>query len=158
MARGSPVAAAPPERPRPPDDGQVTLLIVCFAVIVLLLIVVAVNASKVFLAERDLGAAADAASAAAAQAVAEAAVYEGPPGELLPIDPAGASAAVGSYLDAAKLAERFEGLRVVAVTTDGATVTVTLAASVAMPFGSVLPGGEHSYGISATASARSPLR
>jgi hypothetical protein len=156
MARRERASVAPAGRRA--DDGQVTLLVICFAVIVLLLIVVAVNAAKVFLAERDLAAAVDAASAAAAQAVAESAVYGGEPGASLPIDPAGASAAVGSYLDAAGLGEDFDDLRIVSVVTDGTTVTVTLAASVGMPFASVLPGGQHSYGISATASARSPFR
>ena len=143
---------------RPSDSGQVTILIIGFAVIVLLLIVVVVNASRVFLAQRDLAAAADAASAAAAQAVLESAVYTGSPGQALPLDPTGATAAARAYLVAADIAGEFDDLTLVSVTTDGVSVTVTLAANISMPFTAVLPGdGDRSYTITASATARSPF-
>jgi uncharacterized membrane protein len=140
------------------DRGQVTLLIIGFAVIVLLLIVVAINASRVFLAQRDLSAAADGASTAAAQSVSEQVVYGGEPGELLPIDAQAAAAAAANYLATAGIDDRFDDLALVSVTTDGTTVTVTLAARVHLPMSAVLPGdGDGSYTITSTASARSPF-
>ena len=139
------------------DDGQLILLVLAYAVIAALLVTVVVNVSKVYLNRRSLVAAADGAALSAANQPDLDAVYNGTDGTL-PLSPGGTDAAVRQYARDADLATRFEGFRIVDVTTDGVTVTVTLRADVGMPFLNVLSdrysGG---YPVRATARARSPL-
>ena len=76
------------------DEGQLTLLIIGFVAIAAVLIVIGVDASKVFLAQRALSSAADAAALSASQAVDKAAIYAGTGGRcggLLPLDDVEAS-------------------------------------------------------------------
>lgn len=134
------------------------MLVIGFALIVLLLLVVVVSASRVYLTQRDLMAATDAAAASAAQAVSEPAVYGGEIGAELPVDPGGAQARVTEYVGAAGLPARFDGFTVVAVVVDGTAVSVTFAARAPMPFGAVLSSDwADGYPVSATATARSPF-
>lgn len=139
------------------DDGQLILLVLAYAVIAALLVTVVVNVSKVYLNRRSLVAAADGAALSAANQPDLDAVYNGTEATL-PLSPAGTKAAVRQYARDADLDTRFEGFRVVDVTTDGVTVTVTLRADVGMPFLNLLSdrynGG---YPVRATARARSPL-
>jgi len=139
------------------DDGQLILLVLAYAVIAALLVTVVVNVSKVYLNRRSLVAAADGAALSAANQPDLDAVYNGADGTL-PLSPGGTDAAVRQYVRDADLATRFEGFRIVDVTTDGVTVTVTLRADVGMPFLNVVSdrynGG---YPVRATARARSPL-
>lgn len=140
------------------DHGAVSILVVGFAMIVLLLLAVVVSASRVYLAQRDLVAAADAAAASAAQAVSESAVYGGELGSELPIDEGGAESRVIEYVAAAALPSRFDGFAVVAVLVDGTSVTVTFAARAPMPFGAMLSSEwADGYPVRATATARSPF-
>lgn len=133
-------------------------MIVGFAMIVLLLLAVVVSASRVYLSQRDLVAAADAAAASAAQAVSEAAVYGGHDGPELPIDPAAAERRVGEYVALAALPARFDGFAVVSVVVQGTSVTVTFAARAPMPFGAMLSSDwVDGYPVRATATARSPF-
>src|SRR4051812_50064388 len=77
------------KRPASDDEGQLTLLIIGFVAIAAVLIVIGVDASKVFLAQRALSSAADAAALSASQAVDKAAIYSGTGGGcggLLPLD------------------------------------------------------------------------
>src|SRR4051794_41470556 len=80
--------------PRRGDEGQLTLLIIGFVAIAAVLIVIGVDASKVFLAQRALSSAADAAALSASQAVDKVAIYAGTGGGcggLLPLDDAEAA-------------------------------------------------------------------
>lgn len=139
------------------DEGQLILLVLGYALIAALLVTVVVNTSKVYLNRRSLVAAADGAALTAANQPDLDAVYNGT-GDTLPLSPGGTEAAVRQYARDADLAGRFEGFRVVDVTTDGVTVTVTLRADVGMPFLNLLSdryrGG---YPVLAVARARSPL-
>ncbi len=139
------------------DDGQLILLVLIYAVIAGLLVTVVVNLSKAYLYRRSLVAAADGAALTAANQPDLERVYTGAgpccrcpsrvPGRPSP-----------STSRDADLEGRFDGFRVVDVSTDGQTVTVTLAAVVRMPFLNLLTtdvrGG---YPLDATARARSPL-
>jgi uncharacterized membrane protein len=139
------------------DEGQLIILVLAYTVIAALLVTVVVNVSKVYLNRRSLVAAADGAALSAANQPDLDAVYNGA-GTALPLSPLGTKAAVRQYARDADLAGRFEGFRVVDVTTDGVTVTVTLRADVGMPFLNLISdrysGG---YPVRATARARSPL-
>lgn len=149
------------------DDGQLTLLIIGFVAIAAMLVIVGVDASKVFLAQRALSSAADAAAISAAQAVDKDAIYAGTGGGcggLLPLDPAEAQQRAERAV-----AEQDLGLRSTFAALDdpqadvsGGTVAVHLSGRVALPFGRVLgllvPG--HSDGqvqVDTTSHAQSPL-
>jgi hypothetical protein len=140
-----------------PDDGQLLLLVLAYTLIAGLLVTAVVNLSKAYLYRRALLAAADGAALAAANQPDLGRVYAGA-GATLPLSDSGATTAVRRYVARADLATRFDGFRVVDVTTDGATVTVTLGAVVRMPFANVLSDGlRGGYPVDATARARSPL-
>lgn len=139
------------------DDGQLLLLLLVYTVIAGLLVTVVVNLSKAYLYRRSLVAATDAAALTAANRPELDRIYAGA-GPALPLSEPGARAAVRQYAADAELASRFEGFRVVDVTTDGQTVTVTLGALVQMPFANVISSGVRGgYPVDATAHARSPL-
>jgi hypothetical protein len=139
------------------DEGQLLLLVLVYTVIAGLLVTVVVNLSRAYLARRALLAAADGAALAAANQPDLDRVYAGA-GPVLPLSEAGATAAVRRYASDADLAARFDGFRVVDVTTDGETVAVTLGAVVRMPFANLLTSGIGvGYPLDATARARSPL-
>src|SRR4029079_11288369 len=77
------------------DDGSLTLLVIGYTLIAAVLSVVGVDVSKVFLAQRALSSAADAAALAGAQAVDRTAVYiDGADCSGLPGDPSLRQAAV----------------------------------------------------------------
>ena len=143
------------------DDGQLLLLVLAYAVIAALMVTVVVNLSKAYLYRRSLVAAADGAALAAANRPDLERIYAGPGGgggAVLPLSEEGAAAAVRRYVVDAELEDRFEGFRVIDVTTDGQTVVVTLGARVRMPFITVLSSGyAGGYPVDATARARSPL-
>jgi hypothetical protein len=149
------------------DDGQLTLLIIGFVAISAVLIVIGVDASKVFLAQRALSSAADAAALSAAQAVDKQAIYAGAGGGcggLLPLDEAEATRRAAAAVD-----DQLDSLRTTFATLDepetdvaGGTVAVHLSGRVALPFGHILavlvPG--HDDGrveVQTTSHARSPL-
>jgi uncharacterized membrane protein len=129
------------------------LLIICYAVIAGMLVTVVIDTSKVFLYRRSLVAASDAAALAAANQPDLAALYGGR-ARVLPISRAGAASTVDQYVVDADLPHRFRGFEVVAVSTEGSRVTVTLAADVPMPFGVL---GPRHYEVRATSTARSPV-
>jgi hypothetical protein len=112
----------------------------------------------VFLGQRDLAAAADAAAASAAQAVSESAVYAGGAGADLPLDPATAEQFVVDYVTTASLSSHFDDFALVDVSVVGTTVSVTFAARAPMPFGAALSDEwADGYPILATATAHSPF-
>ena len=141
------------------DSGQLTILIIGLAAILVLLVTVVVDVSKAFLVRRALSGAADGAAVAAANAVDESVVYAGTAtGNALPLHPGAARDAALRYAAEAGLAGQFAGFDVLAVSTDGATATVTLAATVPMPLvNHVSAGYADGVPIQATASGRSPL-
>lgn len=139
------------------DDGQLLLLVLVYSVIAGLLVTVVVNLSKAYLYRRSLVAAVDGAALSAANQPDLARLYSGT-GAFLPLSESGARTAVRQYARDAELAERFEGFEVIDVSSDGATVTVTLRAVVPMPFVNLLSSRySDGYPVSATARARSPL-
>ena len=125
---------------RSDDDGTVTLLIVFFALIVAALITVVVDASTVFLAERQLQSVADGAAASAAQRADVGAIYQGAATDTLPLSPEAVSATVDEYVGApARQPHECHGTeQVVAAQTDGRTVTVHLRCRVPLPFVNVV--------------------
>ena len=139
------------------DDGQLLLLVLIYTVIAGLLVTVVVNVSKAYLYRRSLVAAADGAALTAANQPDLDRIYAGS-GPVLPLSRSGTGAAVAQYAVDADLARRFEGFRVIEVTTDGETVTVRLRAVVRMPFANLLTAGvADGYEVDATAHATSPL-
>ena len=139
------------------DEGQLLLLVLGYTLIAGLLVTVVVNLSTTYLHRRSLVAAADGAALSAANQPDLARIYAGA-GEVLPLSESGARAAVRQYARDGELAERFDGFRVVGVDTDGQTVTVTLGATVRMPFLNLLSAGyAEGYPLRATARATSPL-
>lgn len=137
------------------DDGQLLLLVLVYALIAAALVTVVVNVSTVYLHRRSLVAAVDGAALAAANQPDLDRVYAGT-GRMLPLSEEGARDAVEQYVDDARLAARFDGFEVVAVSTDGQTVTVQFASTVRLPFVNLLTTSA-GYHLEATANARSPL-
>ncbi len=135
------------------DEGSVSVLSIGLTAVLLVLVTVVVDVSAVFLAQRSLSGAADAAAVAGANALDEDAVYRGgAAGEVLPL--AGVQAAVEEQVAAGGVGGRFPGLDV-AAGTDGGTATVVLGADVPLPFvGVVAP--DATWRVEVTASARSP--
>lgn len=139
------------------DDGQLLLLILLYTVIAALLVTVVVNTSRVYLYRRALVGAADGAALVAANQPDLARLYTGT-GDQLPLSGPAAREAVRQYARDARLAARFSGFRVVAVSTDGRTVAVTLAARVPIPLVNLVSDRYHGgYPLDATARASSPL-
>jgi uncharacterized membrane protein len=147
------------------DDGSLSLLVIGYTFIAVVLIVVGVDVSKVFLAQRSLSSAADAAALAGAQAVDRAAIYRGAADCAgLPVDAASATTAAGASLDDAGdgLRQTFATLSDPDVEVDGDTVQVRLHGDVGVPFGRVLtlllpdhPSGR--VGVSADAAATTAM-
>jgi hypothetical protein len=149
------------------DDGQITLLVIGYVAIALLLIVAGIDASKVFLAQRALSAAADSAALAAAQGVDTHALYTGPGitcGTVLPLDPDRASQLAATALDNDQVSLRntFVDLGEPQTTITGGDASVQLSGQVAVPFGKVLGWLVPSYPdgrvpVTETAHATSPV-
>jgi len=140
------------------EEGQLLLLVLVYTVIAGLLVTVVVNLSRAYLARRALLAAADGAALAAANQPDLDRIYAGAAGPVLPLSETGATAAVRRYASDAELAARFDGFRVVDVSTDGETVAVTFGAVVRMPFANLLTSRVGvGYPLDATARARSRL-
>jgi len=149
----------------PRDEGSLSLLVIGYTLIAAVLIVVGVDVSKVFLAQRALSSAADAAALAGAQAVDRTAIYAGAAGCAdLPVDASSAQNAVdGSVRDVGEaLQSTFVSLTEPDVQVEARTVRVTLRGQVAVPFGRVLavllpdhPDGQ--VEVAATSAAASAL-
>lgn len=123
------------------ERGTITPLIIGFVVIVVLLIIAVSNVSRVFVYQRDIEAAADAAALAAANGIAVESVYGGGLGADVELSRAAAEAEVESYLDGTGARGRLniEGTSV-AVSPDATDVTVTFAGRIHLPFVGVLGG------------------
>ena len=147
------------------DEGSISLLVIGFTLIAAVLVVIGVDVSKVFLAQRALSSAADAAALSGAQAVDRAAIYRGDSHcSGLPLDADSATAAVDASLgDAADgLHQTFVTLSAPDVQVAGDTVHVQLRGQVALPFGRVLglllpDHADGRVGVSSDAAATSAL-
>jgi hypothetical protein len=143
------------------DEGQLVLLIVVFFLICGLLTIVAVEASAVFLAHRDLQSAADGAALQAAQAVDLDAFFrgEGDPGSL-PLDGSGGAGYdryVAAYQDEHPGSDvRFdvEGAQV----NGRPAVRVTVSERFRLPFAAALGFDDDRITLTTAATAESPLR
>jgi uncharacterized membrane protein len=137
-------------RPRG-DDGQLLILIAFFGVVLILFVAVVVDVSAAFLARRGLASEADGAALAAAQSVDKPAFYAGNAGDVLPLGDV--AQAVDDYV-----AANFPDTEVVAVdlVDAGTSVTVTLRKHLPLPLAP--PGYDDGVDVTATATARLPLR
>ncbi|HVV77839.1 MAG TPA: pilus assembly protein TadG-related protein [Mycobacteriales bacterium] len=125
------------------ERGSITVLIIGFTAIAMALIMAGIDLSKVFLAERTLSSAADAAAVAAAQGVDTDRIYDGPDlrcGESLPLDPARAAAMAEESIEerSPDLARSFKHLDPPDTTVGTSTASVALQAEVRVPFGRLL--------------------
>jgi hypothetical protein len=149
------------------ERGSITVLIIGFTAIAMALIVAGVDISKVFLAERALSSAADAAAVDAAQGVDTDRVYDGPDlrcGEALPLDPARAAAMARESVGerSPDLARSFKQLDPPDATVEGRTVTVAMRGEVRVPFGRLLKflgiaNDDGAVPVRASAHAASPV-
>jgi uncharacterized membrane protein len=140
------------------DEGSVLLLILGLVVLLVLVVTVVVDVTALFLARRDLFAAADGAALAGAQAVDEVRLYtegvgEGP----LPLQPVRAEQAVRDYLRDVGVGGRLDRFQ---VDVDATTysVSVRLVGVAPLPFVSRLtPGAGGGVEVVASATAATSL-
>jgi len=104
------------------EDGQITVMTIGFFVFLGLLAVVVVNSSAAFLQRQQLDNVADGAALAAADGLSRADFYRR--GEVK-VDDAEAKRLIGQYVSG-------DGIRIVAVTTDGDQVHVRLERTVSL--------------------------
>ena len=124
-----------------------------FVAIALLLAAIVVDVSVLFLARRSLADIADGAAARAAQALSVPGVYrEKNADRLLPVATAAAEGAVREYLS--HLAGGQRAVRVVAVSSDGTTVTVVLEDRAVLPFWSAVSASPEGIAVEAAAQAQ----
>lgn len=125
------------------ERGSITVLIIGFTAIAMALIVAGIDVSKVFLAQRALSSAADAAAVEAAQGVDTDRIYDGPDlrcGDALPLDPGKAARLAQESIEqhSPDLARSFQRVDPPVTTVDGRTVMVAMRGEVRVPFGRVL--------------------
>ncbi|MHB8340529.1 MAG: pilus assembly protein TadG-related protein [Mycobacteriales bacterium] len=125
-------------RDSPRDGGSILILTLGFVVTALLLVLAVTDASAVFLARRDLAAAADAAALDAAQQIDRAAVYQGQDGSVLPLSPQLVTATVTTFVAEEYPPNRYPGWHFTATTPDGIHAVVTATRVLRLPvYGSV---------------------
>ncbi|HVY11591.1 MAG TPA: pilus assembly protein TadG-related protein [Mycobacteriales bacterium] len=149
------------------DGGSIMVLVIGYAAIAFVLVAAGIDVSKVFLAQRALSSAADAAAVAAAEGVDTAQIYDGPDlecGKALPLDQslADSRARYDIATESPDLARAFASLAPPATTVSGATATVSLRGQVRVPFGQLLQwlgiaGSNGTVAVAARASATSPI-
>ncbi|HVS68688.1 MAG TPA: pilus assembly protein TadG-related protein [Mycobacteriales bacterium] len=148
------------------DDGSITVLIVGYTAIAIALVVAGIDISKVFLAERALSSAADAAAVEAAEGVDTGRIYDGPDlecGKSLPLDPDRAAAMARESVEerSPDLGRAFRRLDAPDTTVDGTTVTVAMHGEVQVPFGRLLEwlglSSDGTVAVADTAHATSPV-
>lgn len=128
---------------RDAEGGSITVLIIGYTAIAIGLLIAGIDASKVFLAQRALSSAADAAAVDAAQGVDTGRIYDGPDlrcGDALPLDPDRAATMARQSVEerSPDLTRAFEHLDPPQTSVAGTTVTVAMRGDVAVPFGHVL--------------------
>jgi uncharacterized membrane protein len=141
-------------RSRGDEEGSILLLTLGFAVVALALVLVVTDASKVFLTRRSLVSVADGAALAGAQSLDRKAFYAGK-SDTLPLDAAGAAAAVRAYIDEAGPAQTYTDFELVSVAVTAGEVTVTVRARSLLPFGTYV-GHPDGVVVEATAHATAP--
>lgn len=123
------------------ERGTISPLIIGMVAIVVLLIIAVSNVSRVFVYQRDIEAAADAAALAAANGIAVESVYSGGLGDNVELSQAAAETEVDAYMETTNAWGRLnlEGRNVV-VHNDGTDVTVSFSGRIHLPFTQVLDG------------------
>jgi Flp pilus assembly protein TadG len=148
------------------DDGSISVLIIAYVGIAVVLVVIGIDASKIFLAQRALVAAADDAAIAAAQGVATKRIYDGALhcGQPVPISQPDAVAMANRSVNDARpdLQHTFTSVGSPTVTTDNDTATVALTGIVTVPFGRLVgwldPGhADGEFRVAETSHATSPV-
>ena len=149
------------------EDGSITVLVIGYVAIAAVLIAAGIDVSKVFLAQRALSSAADAAAVAAAEGVDTARIYDGPDlrcGVPLSLDPLVADTLARAHIadSSPDLDRAFTSIDQPRTTVTGSTVTVALRGRVRVPFGHLLSwlGIRESDGsvvVTEQASATSPV-
>jgi Flp pilus assembly protein TadG len=149
------------------DEGSIVLLVIGYAAIAALLMAAGIDVSKVFLAERALSSAADAAAVAASEGIDTERIYDGPSlrcGASLPLDPTLADSLARHDISeqSPDLGRAFASLETPSTSVSGSTVTVALRGEVRVPFGRLLQwlGIATSSGtvpVADSASATSPV-
>lgn len=149
---------------RPKDDGSITVLVIGYTAIAVALLMVGIVASKLFLARRALAAAADQAALQAAQAVSTTRIYADglTCGSALPLSGSQAATAARASLASSRddLRRTFHSLGQPQTSVRQGVVTVTLTASMRLPFQSYLgwlDPGHSSVTVTTTAHAQSPV-
>lgn len=117
------------------DEGTILILLIFFVLIIAGLITVVVDVSTLFLAQRELQAAADAAVQDAAQHPLVESVYGGA-ADALPLTQQGVVQAIESYLasSAHRPHDCAASSLIVTATLDGDTAAVTVTCDVPLPF------------------------
>jgi hypothetical protein len=152
---------------REDDEGAIVVLVIGYAAIAIALVAAGIDASKVFLAQRALSSAADAAAVSAAEGVDTDRIYDGPElecGKSLPLAPSLADALARRDIadESPDLAHAFASLDPPSTTIDGTRVTVSLRGRVQVPFGHLLQwlgiaGPDGRVEVAGQASATSPV-
>jgi Flp pilus assembly protein TadG len=138
------------------DDGTILLMLGFVVVFLVGLITVVVNATKVYLEQTSLYAAADAAAASAANQLDYREFIQDNSRANLPVNEARARAAVLDYAADAELVTKFHDFRVVALSVQGTTASVTFQARVPMPFIGYV-AGKYRGGAPITATSNAQL-
>jgi Flp pilus assembly protein TadG len=122
------------------DEGTIMILMFVLAAVIAAVVTVIVDASTVFLAERQLQAVADGAAAAAAEHADVGSIYRSGAGDNLPLSAAEVTTAVNDYVAVpGRRPHECGGTeKVVVASTDGQTVTVGLTCQVPLPFVAVV--------------------
>jgi uncharacterized membrane protein len=148
------------------DDGSLTVLIIGYVAVIVVLVVVGLDASKLFLAQRGLRSAVDAAAISAVQDVATGRLYTDGLrcGQLLPVSRSAATLAAERSVNGSRndLRQTFSSVGRPVVTVHRDRVTVALSGVVSVPFaravGWLLPGHRDGrFRVSETSSATSPV-
>jgi hypothetical protein len=151
---------------RDDDAGSITVLLIGYAGIAVLLLVIGIDASKLFLAQRAMSAAADSAAVAAEQGVALQRIYSGGVrcGRPVPLNEDSARRAAEQSVNDQRddLRHTFSSVGGPVVTVQSGAVGVQLSGIVTVPFGHavgwLLPGhADGEFRVTETAHARSPI-
>ncbi len=149
------------------DSGSLSVLIIGYAAITVVLVIVGIDVSKLFLAQRALSSAADAAALTAVQGVALHQVYDGDGvhcGTPIPLSSGQAAAMAARSLDRSRpdLRHVFTSVDQPETAVAGGAVSVRLSGVVTVPFGRVIgwlaPGhADGQFRVSETSRATSPV-
>lgn len=136
------------------EAGQITAMLVIFCLCLLLTIIAVTDLSAAYLRRENAISLADGASLAATEAAAAGGIYSDPDATFVPIDRAGAAAAVQEYLLTTGAFGDYPGLRA-DVTVVGQRVVVALTMPYRLPI--PVPGVDQTTIVHASGSAELPI-